>query len=278
MKRLVWSVLLFFGLATPAVFAQGLNGVVTTYADLYAGPDAGYPTIAQLPPGTAVAIQGCTQGWGWCDVITQGLRGWVPATFVQYTYQSQPVYVADYGARIGIPIVAFSIGAYWGSYYTNRPFYRNRDYWYSRPYAPRPPPRPPGWRPGARPPTPGYRPPPNGGHRPPPHGDNRPPPQGNRPPSNGGNRPPPQGNRPPPSEGHRPPSNNRPPSNPGTHPPGQTRPPGGTPPQDHRPPPNQGGHPPSNQGANRPPQGHGNNRPAPKPHPESGKQGGNPAA
>jgi uncharacterized protein YraI len=256
MKRLVWSVLLLFGLATPAAFAQGLNGVVTTYADLYAGPDPGYPTIAQLPPGTAVAIQGCTEGWGWCDVITVGLRGWVPATYVQYTYQSQPVYVADYGARIGIPIVAFSIGAYWGSYYSNRPFYRNRDYWYGRPYAPRPPPRPPGWHPGARPPAPGYRPPPNGGHRPPPHGDNRPPP-GNRPPPNGGNRPPP---------------------NQGGRPPGQTRPPGGTPPQGNRAPPSQGGHPPPNQGGNRPPPQHGNSgHPAPKPQsrPAPGHQNGN---
>lgn len=238
MKRFVWTVLLLLGCTSPAAFAQGLNGVVTAYVDLYAGPDAGYPTIAQLPAGTPVAIQGCTQGYGWCDVITQGLRGWVAATFVQYSYQSQPVYVADYGPRIGIPIVAFSIGAYWGSYYTNRPFYRNRDYWYGRPYAPRPPPRPPGWHPGSRPPPPGHRPPPSGGHRPP--SGNRPPPHGNRPPQ--GNRPPPNpGNRPPPSQGHRPPSNNRPTPNPGTRPPGQGRPPGGAPPQGHRPPPNQGG-------------------------------------
>jgi uncharacterized protein YraI len=257
MKRFVWTVLLVLGCASPAAFAQGLNGVVTAYVDLYAGPDAGYPTIAQLPAGTPVAIQGCTQGYGWCDVITQGLRGWVAATFVQYSYQSQPVYVADYGPRIGIPIVAFSIGAYWGSYYTNRPFYRNRDYWYGRPYTPRPPPRPPGWHPGSRPPPPGHRPPPSGGHRPPPPG-HRPPPHGNRPPPN-------QGNRPPPSQGHRPPSNNRPPSNPGTHPPGSGRPPGGSPPQGHRPPPNQGG-------------GHqGGNHPAPRPQarPAPEKKGDN---
>ncbi|MET3651524.1 SH3 domain-containing protein [Dyella japonica] len=262
MKRLVWIVLLLLGFASPAAFAQGLNGVVTAYVDLYAGPDPGYPPIAQLPAGTPVAIQGCTQGWGWCDVITQGLRGWVAATFVQYTYQSQPVYVADYGARIGIPIVTFSIGAYWGSYYVNRPFYRNRDYWYGRPYAPRPPPRPPGWHPGARPPPPGHWAPPPGGHRPPPPG-NRPPPHGNRPPPNQG------GNRPPPSQGHRPPSDHRPPTNhpgpnPGTRPPGQGRPPGGSPPQGNRPPPNQGDHrPPPNQGG-----GHGGPKPQARPAPD----------
>jgi uncharacterized protein YraI len=259
MKRIVWTVLVLFGLASPAAFAQ-TNGVVTAYVDLYAGPDISYPTIAQLPAGAPVAIQGCTAGWGWCDVITMGMRGWVASTYVQYTYQNQPVYVADYGARIGIPIVTFSIAAYWGAYYVNRPFYRNRDYWYGRPYAPRPPPRPPGWRPGARPPGPGYRPPSGGGHR-----------------------PPPPGNRPPPSQGHRPPSNNRPSPNPGTRPPGQNpRPPAG-----NRPPPNQGGNrppqgnrPPPNQGGNRPSPGQGNQRPAPRPQPRPapGNQGGNQAA
>ena len=114
MKRIVWVVLLLGGLASPAAFAQAWNGVVTAYVDLYAGPDPGYPTIAQLPAGTAVSIQGCTAGFGWCDVIVAGTRGWVAGTFVQYTYQSQPVYVADYGPRIGIPIITFSIAAYWG--------------------------------------------------------------------------------------------------------------------------------------------------------------------
>lgn len=256
MKRLIWSVLLLCGFTSPAAFAQSA-GVVTAYVDLYAGPDAGYPTIAQLPAGTGVSIQGCTAGWGWCDVITMGTRGWVAGTYVQYMYQNQPVYVADYGSRIGIPIVAFSIGAYWGSYYTNRPFYRNRDYWYGRPFAPRPPPRPPGWHPGSRPPPPGHRPPGPGNRPPPPHG-NRPPPPGNRPPPNNGHRPsPPPGNRPnpgtrPPPQGNRPPPNqgNRPAPGPGNRP--------SPPPGNNRPP----------QGGSHPPQGGrpgGNGHPAPKP-------------
>jgi uncharacterized protein YraI len=262
MKRILFTVLLVLGIASPTVFAQGYNGVVTAYVDLYAGPDPGYPTIAQLPAGTAVAVQGCTEGWGWCDVITSGVRGWVAGTFVQYTYQSQPVYVADYGARIGIPIVTFSIAAYWGSYYVNRPFYRNRDYWYGRPYAPRPPPRPPGWHPGGRPPPPGSRPPPGGGHRPPPpNGGHRPPPPGgNRPPPSGGYHPPSNGYRPPSNTGNRPPPSNQHP-NPGAgRPPTQNpRPPGGS-----HPPPQGGGNRPPQGGGNRPPQG-GGNRPPPKP-------------
>jgi uncharacterized protein YraI len=241
MKRFFWSVLLMLGVACPT-FAQDLNGVVTSYVDLYAGPDVGYPTIAQLPAGTSVAIQGCTADWGWCDVITLGMRGWVAGTFVQYTYQNQPVYVADYGARIGIPIVAFSIGLYWGNYYRDRPFYRNRDYWYHRPYVPRPPPRPPGYRPGYHPPGPGYRPPVAG----PVH----------RPPSNNGHNP---GNRPPPpSQDHRPPNQ------------GGNRPP---PSQGNRPPSQGGNHPPAN--GHQPPSHGGNPHPAPKPRPTQGNNGGN---
>lgn len=241
MKRMLWSLLLAFGVVT-ASQAQVANGVITSYVDLYAGPDVGYPTIAQLPAGTSVAIQGCLEGWTWCDVITLGMRGWVAGTYVQYTYQNQPVIVADYGPRIGIPIVTFSIGAYWGAYYSNRPFYRNRNYWYSRPYTPRPPPRPPGYRPGYRPPAPGHRPPSGPAHRPPPN-------QGHRPPPNQGHRPP-QGARPP--QGGHPPQGARPPQ--GNHPPQGARPP-----QGNRPP--QGGHPPGHQGGQRPshPPSHGDN-------------------
>jgi uncharacterized protein YraI len=250
MKRFVLTVLLALGVASPA-FAQYANGVVTAYTYLFAGPDPSYPTVAELPAGTNVSVQGCTAGWGWCDVITLGMRGWVPATFVQYFYQNQPVIVADYGASIGIPIVAFSIGSYWGSYYRNRPFYQNRNYWYNRPYSPRPPPVPPGYRPGYRPPGPGYhspgpiyRPPlsqaprpPNPGVRPPPPGA-RPPNPGVRPPHQG---PQPAGNRPPPNQAQRP------------------APAGG-----NRPAPNQGNRPPSN-----------NHAPRPQPRPEPSNNGGN---
>ena len=252
MKRFVLTVLLALGVASPAV-AQYANGVVTAYTYLFAGPDPGYPTIAQLPAGTNVAVQGCTEGWGWCDVITLGMRGWVPATFVQYFYQNQPVIVADYGASIGIPIVAFSIGSYWGNYYRNRPFYQNRNYWYGRPYSPRPPPVPPGYRPGYRPPGPGYhspgpiyRPPlsqaprpPNPGSRPP-HPGTRPPNPGVRPP-NQGPQSPSHGNRPPPNQGQRPPpaSGNRPPPNQGNRPPGNNHAPR---PQPHPAPSNNGNH------------------------------------
>ena len=142
MKRLVWSALAL-SLAFP-MLAYAADGYVTGNVNLRAGPDPSYPLVDQLPAGTEVNVQGCTDGWEWCDVINDGdgSRGWIAGNFIQYEYQDQPVLLPEYGAEIGIPVVAFSIGAYWDNYYRGRPFYRDRDDWYRRPMPHRPPPRP----------------------------------------------------------------------------------------------------------------------------------------
>lgn len=128
-------------LAFPAL-AHAADGYVTGNVNLRAGPDAGYPLIDLIPAGTEVDVQGCTEGWEWCDVIVYGNRGWVAGNYVEYEYRDRPVLLPAYGARIGIPIVTFVIGAYWDNHYRSRPFYRERDHWYHRPIVHRPPPPP----------------------------------------------------------------------------------------------------------------------------------------
>lgn len=195
MKRMLWSLVAAILTLIPAtVFAA--QGYTVATVNMLAGPDPQYPLIYTLDAGTPVDVQGCTEGWQWCDVIAGGSRGWIAGPYIEYLYNDQPVIVTDYGARIGIPIVTFAIGAYWGRYYVNRPFYRDRVRWYGRPIPIRP-------YPGPRPPIrPMPRPPYGGGYRPGP---------GNRPPAkpgsggHGGNfgQPPSGGNRPspPPSGG-----------------------------------------------------------------------------
>lgn len=207
MKRMLWSLVAAVLTLVPAtVFAA--QGYTVATVNMLAGPDPQYPLIYTLDAGTPVDVQGCTDGWQWCDVIAGGSRGWIAGPYIEYLYNDQPVIVTDYGARIGIPIVTFAIGAYWGHYYVNRPFYRDRVRWYGRPIPIRP-------YPGPRPPIrPMPRPPYGGGNRPGP--GNRPPPKpgsgghgGNYPPpgsgGHGGNvgQPPSGGNRPspPPSGG-----------------------------------------------------------------------------
>jgi uncharacterized protein YraI len=86
--------------------------------NLRSGPDIDYPPVTVIPEGSELEIQGCTQGWEWCDVIAgnEGDRGWVAGNFIAYDYNNRPVLVSEYGGRVGVPIVSFTIGNYWGRY------------------------------------------------------------------------------------------------------------------------------------------------------------------
>lgn len=113
--------------AIPSAF--GADGYVTGNVNLRAGPDSSYPSVARLPAGAAVAIEGCVDGWSWCDVAAGNNRGWVAGNFLQEEYQGQRVLIPDYGVQIGIPVVSFVFGTYWDNYYRNRSWYDNREHW-----------------------------------------------------------------------------------------------------------------------------------------------------
>jgi len=128
MKPIPPVAVLAFSLFT-ATAAFAADGYVTGDVNLRAGPDSSYPSVAMLGAGTPVAIQGCVDGWSWCDVAAGNNRGWVAGNFLQEEYQGQRVLVPNYGVQIGIPIVAFAFGAYWDDHYRNRSWYHDRDRW-----------------------------------------------------------------------------------------------------------------------------------------------------
>jgi hypothetical protein len=73
--------------------------------------------------------------WSWCDVNFADSRGWVYAADLGYPYQNNRMAIIEYGPRLGLPVVAFSLPAYWDAHYRGRPWYRERDVWVNRVHA-----------------------------------------------------------------------------------------------------------------------------------------------
>jgi uncharacterized protein YraI len=224
-------------LALPGMASAQSQAYTNGGTNVRAGPASDYPIVTQLPSGFPVTVMGCLGDYQWCDVAAPNLRGWVYASRLSSPYQGYNMPL-NYGAALGLPILAFSLNDYWGNYYRGQPWYGQRTRWAR--HAPPPPPRPgaghppPNWRPSPGPP----------GGRPPGHAGGRPP--GGPPPGHADGRP--QGGPPP---GH---TGGRPPGNVGGRPPGNA---GG--PQGGPPPGRAGGRPPGvgeQGGGNRPPGGH----------------------
>jgi len=137
--KLLSSLLVAAALVPAAAWAE----LAVTVADvnMRAGPDASYPRVATLGRGVTVDVVGCVEGWQWCDVIVGPNRGFVAANYLSYGsygYANPPVVISQGGPALGIPLIAFSIGNYWDSYYRGRPWWKDRDRWYSHRVAPAP--------------------------------------------------------------------------------------------------------------------------------------------
>jgi uncharacterized protein YraI len=160
----------------------------TQAVNLRAGPDRSFPLVSWMQAGTPVNVFGCLNGWHWCDVAFGFNRGWVYGRFLSIPFGNQPVLIMNSGPRVGLPVVTFSVGPYWGAHYRNQPWFHQPPPPQFRPPPPgRPPPPPPPRPPSARPPSaapPSARPP--SGGQPPPGAR---PPSAQPPPPGGGRRP-----------------------------------------------------------------------------------------
>ena len=118
------ALLLGAPLAANAQRAYALGG-----ADIFAGPGSDYPVVAHIAPGVGLRINGCLSDWQWCDVSFGPNRGWAYAGDLGYTYYNNRVPVIEYGPRLALPVITFSLGNYWDRYYRGRPWYRERGTW-----------------------------------------------------------------------------------------------------------------------------------------------------
>lgn len=124
--------------------ASAQNAYTSRPINVRAGPDREYPLVAQLGPGAPLDVHGCLSDWSWCDVSFDDSRGWIYAGGLSFVYQGERVPLYSYAPRLGLPIITFSLGAYWNQYYRGRPWYSQRDTWAHRHLPPhmRPPGRP----------------------------------------------------------------------------------------------------------------------------------------
>jgi uncharacterized protein YraI len=121
--------------AVPTVASSQQLAYASKTISMRAGPSRDYPVVATLASGTSMTIFGCLQGYKWCDVVVSGARGWVYSGNIVYPYLGRDVPVMSYGSTIGLGIVSFSIGNYWDNYYSDYPWYPQRQNWANRPWA-----------------------------------------------------------------------------------------------------------------------------------------------
>ena len=125
----------------------------TADVNMRAGPDMEFPPVAVIPEGEPVYIKGCLPDESWCDVVWEADRGWVYSEYLALDYRGELLPLPDVGlVEFRIPIISFAATDYWGRYYVGRPWYRDRDRWFSYRirsrqgwHAPPPGPRRPGW-------------------------------------------------------------------------------------------------------------------------------------
>jgi len=128
----VGSALIGLAVLPMAAMAQSASAYTNAPSEIYAGPDGSYPAVARVDGGVPVSVMGCVSGYAWCDVALPGLRGWIYGGSLNYDYGGNPVPLLEYGPRLGLPIIGFSVGNYWDNFYRGQPWYHDRDRWEHR--------------------------------------------------------------------------------------------------------------------------------------------------
>jgi uncharacterized protein YraI len=116
--------------------ATAQNAYTAKPMNVRAGPNRDYPLVAQVDAGTPLDVHGCLDGWSWCDVSFDGNRGWMYGGGIDFAYNGGRVPLYSYGPQVGLPIITFSLGTYWGQYYRGRPWYGQRNTWAHRNFPP----------------------------------------------------------------------------------------------------------------------------------------------
>ena len=123
------------GFATPASAADGF---ALASGPLRAGPARDYPTVGRVGSGESLVVHGCLARYAWCDVSASGERGWYPGRRIALERDGRRVVLPSVASAVGLSIVGFALGDYWGAHYRGRSWYEDRR-WRRGPRDHRPP-------------------------------------------------------------------------------------------------------------------------------------------
>jgi uncharacterized protein YraI len=117
------------GLVMAPSLAMALTAITTGSTNLRAGPASNFPVVDRIPADARVNVHGCVRAYRWCDVSWRDARGWLPGGELAYLRNGRRETIVEYGPRIGVPVVGFSIDSYWDRYYRGRAWYGDRARW-----------------------------------------------------------------------------------------------------------------------------------------------------
>lgn len=126
MKYIALTAGALLAFASGSAFA--VNAFVTDAVHMYAGPNTNYPEVMRLSAGRPVTLYGCLANFEWCDVEWRGNRGWVPAGALSTADKSN---IAASGQTLKVPSLRFDLKTYWEQNYQSRPWYADKETWYT---------------------------------------------------------------------------------------------------------------------------------------------------
>ena len=107
-------------LAAPA---SALDAQVSADLNMRMGPGTRYPVVETIPQGREVRVYNCVDGYDWCDVRWGRDRGWVFADYLRFRRDGNWRTVPDWGARVDLPVISFSLGDYAHRHYRGTRYY-----------------------------------------------------------------------------------------------------------------------------------------------------------
>ncbi len=102
--------------------------------NMHAGPDNAFPVVTRVTRHDTVQVQGCIEGFAWCDIVAGRRRGWVRGDALRNVLPGR------------VPVVTFSVEPYWDAHYRDRRWFADKSAWlgWGTPGWTPPPPRPRG--------------------------------------------------------------------------------------------------------------------------------------